>query len=61
LGVVAQDREEKVLGRAPPSRRIAAVHGWPGVGKSTFVAALCRNEEVLEHFSGGLLFVPVGR
>lgn len=47
-------------GVAASVRRTAAVHGWPGVGKSTFVAALCGDREVREHFSGGVLFVPVG-
>jgi tetratricopeptide (TPR) repeat protein len=63
LGVVVRGEEvgEPERGLALPSRRIAAVHGWPGIGKSTFVAALCRDTEVLEHFSEGVLFVPVGR
>ena len=43
------------------SRKVAALHGWPGIGKSTFVAALCRDEEVQERFTGGIVFVPVGR
>ena len=45
---------------ASSRRRTAAVHGWPGVGKSTFVAALCGDGEVRKHFSGGVFFVPVG-
>ena len=45
---------------AASARRTAAVHGWPGVGKSTFVASLCRDREVLGRFAGGVLFVPVG-
>lgn len=43
------------------SHPFVAVYGWPGVGKSTFVSALCNDGEVLEHFSGGVFFLPVGR
>ena len=43
------------------SGRVVAVHGWPGVGKTTFVSALCRDAEVLQHFPGGVFFLPVGR
>ena len=60
LGVVAREGGEAEPGPVPHSRRVAAVHGWPGVGKSTFVAALCRDVEVLKHFSGGVIFLPVG-
>lgn len=55
-------REAEADGEAnAPARRTVAVHGWPGIGKSTFVAALCGDRELREHFSGGVLFVPVGR
>ena len=60
LGVDPRDEPEAGRETAAPTRRVAAVHGWPGVGKSTFVAALCRDGEVLERFKGGVLFVPVG-
>lgn len=40
---------------------VVAVHGWPGVGKSTFVSELCNDGEVLERFSGGVFFFAVGR
>ncbi len=43
------------------SRKVVAVHGWPGVGKSTFVSALCNDGEVLERFPDGVFFVAVGR
>jgi tetratricopeptide (TPR) repeat protein len=43
------------------SGTVVAVHGWPGVGKTTFVSALCRDAEVLEHFPGGVFFLSVGR
>lgn len=42
-------------------KTVVAVHGWPGVGKSTFLSELCNDGEVLERFSGGVFFVPVGR
>jgi len=60
LGVGDRSEAEAAASPSAPARRIAAVHGWPGVGKSTFVAALCSDGEVREHFSGGVLFVPVG-
>jgi len=43
------------------SRRVKLVHGWPGIGKTTFVSELCHDREVLEHFTGGVFFLPVGR
>ncbi len=43
------------------SKKVVAVHGWPGVGKSTFVSALCNDGEVLDRFSDGVFFVAVGR
>ncbi|MBA4115217.1 MAG: hypothetical protein H0X71_02015 [Rubrobacter sp.] len=61
LGVGVQDEAEAGSRSASPPKKVAAVHGWPGVGKSTFVAVLCWDGEVLEHFPGGVLFVPVGR
>lgn len=61
LDVGAQSEARASRGTAGLARRVTAVHGWPGIGKSTFVAALCRDDEVLERFTGGVLFVPVGR
>lgn len=43
------------------SRTTVAVRGWPGIGKTTFFAKLCRDREVLEHFPGGVFFLSVGR
>ena len=60
LGVDVRNEPAVGRGSAAQTRRVAAVHGWPGVGKSTFVAALCRDREVLERFARGVLFVPVG-
>lgn len=60
LGLGARDEPEAGRGTAAPTRRVVAVHGWPGVGKSTFVASLCRDREVLKRFAEGVLFVPVG-
>lgn len=42
-------------------KTVVAVHGWPGVGKSTFLSELCNDGEVLERFPGGVFFIPVGR
>lgn len=40
---------------------VVSVHGWPGVGKSTFLSELCNDGEVLQRFPGGVFFIPVGR
>lgn len=54
------DRGASGASSASPSKRVVAVHGWPGVGKSTFVSELCNDEEVLEQFSDGVFFLTVG-
>lgn len=67
--VLGRANELRVAKRAldPPSsgsevrKTVVAVHGWPGVGKSTFVSEICNDGEVLERFSGGVFFIPVGR
>ena len=53
--------EEATPGSGSSLRRVVAVYGWPGVGKSTFASALCNDEEVLERFSQGIFFLSVGR
>src|SRR4029453_13556835 len=36
------------------------VQGWPGVGKSTTIAALAHDPEVASHFLNGILWVSLG-
>lgn len=59
LGVFAQ--EDDRADSANTLKKVVAVHGWPGIGKSAFISTLCRSQEVLDHFSGGVVFMPVGR
>lgn len=44
-----------------PVQVLTAVHGWPGVGKTTVAAALARDKEVAELFPDGRLFASLGR
>jgi hypothetical protein len=41
-------------------RPFTVIQGWPGVGKSTLVAALAHDPEVVEHFADGILWVSLG-
>lgn len=53
---------KKVLGiRTRNTRRVAAISGWPGLGKSTFVSALARDSEILAAFPDGVLWVSLGQ
>ncbi len=58
LGVF--DQEADRAGAADNPTKVVTVHGWPGLGKSAFISTLCRSQEVLDHFSGGVIFIPVG-
>jgi len=40
---------------------VSAVHGLGGIGKSTLVAALAREKEVLERFPDGILWATLGQ
>jgi WD40 repeat protein len=39
----------------------AALHGGGGVGKTTLAAAVCHDEDVIEAFDDGILWVTLGR
>ncbi len=41
-------------------QNITVIRGWPGVGKTTFTAALAYDDEVNDHFSDGVLWVSLG-
>jgi tetratricopeptide (TPR) repeat protein len=41
-------------------RHLVVVHGWPGVGKTTLVAALAHNEDVQKAFPEGVLWASLG-
>lgn len=41
-------------------RSVTVIQGWPGVGKSTTVAALAHDREVIEHFPSGVLWASLG-
>lgn len=44
-----------------PVQVLTAVHGWPGVGKTTVAAALARDKEIEELFPDGVLFTSLGQ
>lgn len=48
------------LGIGADPRPITVIQGWPGVGKSTIVAALAHNPQVSNHFPDGILWVSLG-
>lgn len=41
-------------------RPVTVIQGWPGVGKSTLVAALAHDEEVAQAFPDGVLWASLG-
>ena len=47
-------------GAATTLQRLAVVHGWPGVGKSTLAALLARDPELRAHFADGVLWSSLG-
>lgn len=42
-------------------RSTTVIHGWPGVGKSTIVAALAHDPDIAFHFPDGVLWVSLGK
>ena len=42
------------------SAAITALHGLPGVGKTTLAAAVADDDAVRRHFSGGVLWAGLG-
>jgi DNA-binding SARP family transcriptional activator len=46
--------------RHSPIRPFTVIQGWPGVGKSTTVAALAHDPEVVDHFPSGILWASLG-
>lgn len=44
-----------------PLQVITAVRGWPGVGKTTFAAALAHDPDVIAAFPHGVLWTSLGR
>jgi tetratricopeptide (TPR) repeat protein len=57
------EREKDVaelLRRLTGSNKITLVQGWPGVGKSSLVAAIAHNEALKTAFPDGVLWVALG-
>jgi hypothetical protein len=44
----------------PAPLSTTVIHGWPGVGKTTFVTALAYDEHVISAFPDGILWASVG-
>jgi hypothetical protein len=40
---------------------LTAIHGWPGVGKSTIASALAYDKEIIERFPDGILWTSLGQ
>ncbi|MCL6528092.1 MAG: AAA family ATPase [Thermaceae bacterium] len=51
---------KKRLGIGGKRQALTVVEGWPGVGKSTLLAALARDDEVARAFPDGVLWVSLG-
>ena len=51
---------KQVIGLAPrhenPSTRVSAISGWPGVGKTTFAAALAHEPDIIQAFPDGIFW-----
>lgn len=45
---------------SPVLQVLTAVHGWPGVGKSTLAAALAHDPEIMADFPDGVLWTSLG-
>ena len=39
---------------------VTVIHGWPGVGKSTTMAAMTHDAEIGQHFTDGILWTSLG-
>lgn len=48
------------LGIGGEHRPVTVIQGWPGVGKSTVVAMLAHDREIVEQFPDGVLWVSLG-
>ena len=46
--------------RGGEQRPVTVIQGWPGVGKSTLVAALAHDPETAQHFPDGMLWTSLG-
>ncbi len=47
------------VGGEPPEHSLTVVHGWPGVGKTTMVGVLSRDQAVREAFPDGVLWTSL--
>ena len=56
---LAEIKQRLGLGGGPP-RPLTVIQGWPGVGKSTSVAALAHDPQVAQQFPDGVLWASLG-
>lgn len=54
-----QDIKGRIWGNGKRSSMVV-IQGWPGVGKSTIVAALAHDQEIATHFPDGVLWTSLG-
>lgn len=57
----ALDDIKNRLGFNEEVRSTIVIQGWPGVGKSTIVAALAHDADIARHFPDGVLWVSLGK
>lgn len=43
-----------------PATHVAALHGLPGAGKTTLAIALAHDKDILDYFTGGILWAGLG-
>jgi len=55
LGISITGRKKQI-----PKQPVTVIHGWPGVGKTTFAAALAYDGDINTAFSKNILWVSLG-
>ncbi|MBI5929616.1 MAG: AAA family ATPase [Chloroflexi bacterium] len=54
------DFKQRIVRQDDEANKLTIIQGWPGVGKSTLVAALAHDHTIAEHFPDGVLWVSLG-
>ncbi|MBI5929855.1 MAG: hypothetical protein HY862_11130 [Chloroflexi bacterium] len=55
-----QEIKARIWGSTGNKSPVTIIQGWPGVGKSTIVAALAHDKEIAQHFPDGVLWTSLG-
>jgi DNA-binding SARP family transcriptional activator len=59
-GQALQDIQQRLAAQNGETSQVTVVQGWPGVGKSTLVAAIAHDPATAELFPDGVLWVSLG-